>query len=69
MGIEFSPVRAEKDSFTRYEMKIWGDPEEPEFVNLLKSSGIDSKPSGIDSLESIPGLLIRLQIRAQGLIC
>ncbi len=57
---------------------------EPEFVNLLRSTGIDSQPggpvrqpyltyrlarlqclhSGIDSLESIPGLLKRLQIRA-----
>ncbi len=33
--------------------------------NLLRSSpGIDSQPGGIDSLESIPGLLERLQIRA-----
>jgi hypothetical protein len=30
---------------------------EPEFVNLLRSPGIDSQPGGIDSLESIPGLL------------
>jgi hypothetical protein len=37
---------------------------EPEFVNLLRSPGIDFQPGGIDSLESIPGLLIRLQIRA-----
>ncbi len=38
---------------------------EPEFVNLLRSTGIDSQPGGIDSLESIPGLLKLLQIRAQ----
>ncbi len=57
---------------------------EPEFVNLLRSTGIDSQPGGpvrqpyltyrlarlqslhggIDSLESIPGLLKLLQIRA-----
>ncbi len=36
---------------------------EPEFVNLLRSQGIDSQTGGIDSLESIPGLLKRLQIR------
>ncbi len=35
-----------------------------EFVHLLRSPGIDSQPGGIDSLESIPGLLKRLQIRA-----
>ncbi len=49
---------------------------EPKFVNLLKSLGIDSqsggpvparqaKVGGIDSLESIPGLLKRLQIQVQ----
>ena len=38
---------------------------EPEFVNLLRSPGIDSKPGGIDALKSIPGLFKRLQIRAQ----
>ncbi len=58
---------------------------EPEFVNLLSSPGIDSRPvvpggittlcdvpahqatyaGRIDSLESIPRLLKRLQIRAQ----
>jgi hypothetical protein len=37
---------------------------EPEFVNLLRSPAIDSRPGGIDSLESISGLLKRLQIRA-----
>ncbi len=51
------------------------------FVNLLKSPGIDSRPDGpvrqpylsyrpaggIESSESIPGLLKRLQIRAQGI--
>jgi hypothetical protein len=53
---------------------------EPKFVNLLRSPGIDSQPGragttslfdvptsqggGIDSLESIPGLLKLLQIRA-----
>jgi hypothetical protein len=39
-------------------------PAEPEFVNSLISPRIDSKPGGIASLESIPGLLKRLQIRA-----
>ncbi len=34
---------------------------EPVFVNLLKSSGIDSEPGEIDS--SIPRVLKRLQIR------
>jgi hypothetical protein len=37
---------------------------EPKFVILLRSPGIDSQPGEIDSLKSIPGLLIRLQIRA-----
>ncbi len=37
---------------------------EPEHVNLLTSPGIDSQPGGIDSSESISGLLKRLQIRA-----
>jgi hypothetical protein len=37
---------------------------EPAFVYLLRSPGIDSQPGGIDCSESIPGLLIRLQIRA-----
>jgi hypothetical protein len=37
---------------------------EPEFVNLLRRPGNDSQPGGIDSLESIIGLLERLQIRA-----
>ncbi len=39
---------------------------EPEFVNPLRSSGIDSQSGGTDSLESIPGagLPKRLQIRA-----
>jgi hypothetical protein len=36
---------------------------EPKFVNLLRSPGIDS-----DSLESIPGLLKHLQIRAQSVL-
>jgi hypothetical protein len=31
----------------------------------IKSPGIDSKPGRIHSLELIPGLLKRLQIRAQ----
>ncbi len=54
------------------------------FVKLLRSPGIDSQPGGpvrrtgspsyivrreIDSLESIPGLLKRLQIRAHSLFC
>ncbi len=34
-------------------------------VNLLRGSGIDSQPGGIDSSELIPGFLKRLQIRAQ----
>ncbi len=38
---------------------------EPVFVNLLRTSEINSKPGGIDSSESIPGLLRRLQIWAQ----
>jgi hypothetical protein len=52
--------------------------QSPHFVNLLRSPGIDSQPGGpvkkpyltyrparlLDSLESIPGLLRRLQIRA-----
>ncbi len=38
---------------------------EPVFVNLLGSPGIDSQHGGIDSSESIPGLLKRLKIRAQ----
>ncbi len=33
-------------------------------VNLLRSPKIDSPPGGIDSSESISGLLKRLQIRA-----
>ncbi len=37
---------------------------EPEFGNLLMSPGIDSQPGGIDSLESMPGLLKLLQILA-----
>jgi hypothetical protein len=39
---------------------------EPEFVNLSRSPRIDSQPSGIDSLESIPGLLKRLQYGLRG---
>jgi hypothetical protein len=35
---------------------------EPVFVDLLRSPGIDSQPGGIDSLESIVGLLKSLQI-------
>jgi hypothetical protein len=56
---------------------------QPEFVNLLRSPGIDSQPGGpvrqpyltyrpaqLHSLaESIPGLLTRLQIRAQVRYC
>ncbi len=38
---------------------------EPVFANLLRSPGIDSQPGRIDSLESNPGLLKRLQIWAQ----
>jgi hypothetical protein len=38
---------------------------EPKLVNLLRSPGIDSQSGRIDSLESIPGLLKRLQIQAQ----
>jgi hypothetical protein len=52
---------------------------EPEFVNLLRSPGIDSQPGGPvlqpyltyrsasqhSLAESIPGLLKRLQVRAQ----
>jgi hypothetical protein len=37
----------------------------PVFVNPFKEPGIDNQPGGIDSLESNPGLLKRLQIRAQ----
>jgi hypothetical protein len=37
---------------------------EPVFVILLRRPGIDFQPGGIDSLESIPGLLNHLQIRA-----
>jgi hypothetical protein len=37
---------------------------EPKFVNPLRSSGIDSQSGGTDSLESIPELLKRLQLRA-----
>ena len=36
---------------------------ELEFENLQRSPGIDSQPGGIDSLESVPRLLKRLQIR------
>ena len=38
-------------------------PSEHEFVNLLRGPGINSQPGRIDSLESIPGLIKRLQIR------
>ncbi len=44
----------------------WDYTSEPVFVNLVRSPGIDSQPGWIDSLESITGLLKRLQIRAQG---
>ncbi len=37
---------------------------EPEFVNLLRFPGINSQPGGIDSLESILGLLKRLRFQA-----
>jgi hypothetical protein len=37
---------------------------EPVFVKLLRSPGIDSQPGGIDSSESISGLIKSLQIRA-----
>ncbi len=40
---------------------------EPVFVNLLRSPGIHSQPGDTDSLESIPRLLKRLQLRA--LLC
>jgi len=36
---------------------------EPEYANLLRYQGIESQPGGIYSLESIPGLLKRLQSR------
>jgi hypothetical protein len=44
----------------------WSCRVEPVFVNLLRRSEIDSQPGGIDAWESIPGLLERLQIQAQG---
>jgi hypothetical protein len=44
--------------------KDYPDVQSTEFVNFLRSTGIDSKPGGIDSLETIPGLLKRLKIRA-----
>ncbi len=37
---------------------------EPDFVNHLRSQGIDSQHGGIDSIKSISGLLKRLRIRA-----
>jgi hypothetical protein len=46
----------------RYYSTLWII--EPEFVNLLRNPGIYSQPVGIYSLESIPGLLKHLQIRA-----
>ncbi len=33
---------------------------EPEFVNILRRQGIDIQPDGIDSLESILGLIFEL---------
>jgi hypothetical protein len=42
----------------------YGLTEEPEFVNLSWSPGIDSQPGEICFLDSIPELLKRLQIRA-----
>jgi hypothetical protein len=42
--------------------------EEPEWVNLLRSPGIDSQPGGILFLESISGLLKRLQTQVQVLL-
>jgi hypothetical protein len=38
---------------------------EPVFANFLRSLEIDSQPGGIDSSESIPGLLKRFQTRAR----
>jgi hypothetical protein len=38
---------------------------DPVFVNLLRSQGIDSQRGGNEFFKSIPGLLKRLQIRAQ----
>jgi hypothetical protein len=58
-----------------YTFVQWGEREEgrPRFrclctrarVKLPRRPGISSQPGGIDSLESIPGLHKRLQIRAQ----
>jgi hypothetical protein len=38
---------------------------EPEFANVLRSTANLREPGGIDSLELVPGLLKRLQIRAR----
>ena len=64
-----------------YELYLSTVKTEPVFVNLLRNPGIDYQPwragrttlfdvptrqaRGIDLLESIPGLLKRLQIRTQ----
>ncbi len=55
--------------FKKKRTAIFGTEEEiyrtePEFVNLLRSPAIDSRPGEIDSLELISWLLKRLHIRA-----
>jgi hypothetical protein len=47
-----------------FPLSLFSPSPEAVFVNLLRSSGIDSQRGGIDSSESIPGLLKRLQIKA-----
>ncbi len=51
-------------TFERENTTLVGHSTELVFANLLRSPGSDSQPGGIDSWESIPGLLKRLQIRA-----
>jgi hypothetical protein len=71
MLVECNGLKGHSRKIFLTEMKMEGErrclmekASEPEVVNLLKNPGIDSQPGGIDSLESIPRLLMRLQIRA-----
>ncbi len=57
---EYSQDYAQKPQRNCTFMNLAAGEPEPAFVNLLRSPGIDSQPGGIDSSESIRGLLEHL---------
>ncbi len=60
-----SPIDCLKLQHFNVEVARLPQQPEPEFVNLLRSPGIDFQPGETNFFESIPWLLKRLQIRAQ----